>query len=80
MKENVVDMLTKVVSEVTSYPSSRLRSVEIIWMNYEWLDSLSRGYLGNHIGATRWSQYSVMLCLTQIREIFTEVENCGKGV
>ena len=50
-------MLTKVIPGVKSlqkvapYLSSRLSSVELVWMNDGWLDRLGGGYIGNHIGA-----------------------------
>ena len=49
-KENLIDMLIKVIpgvicilQGVTPYLSSCLNSVELIWMNYRWLDPLSKG-------------------------------------
>jgi len=45
-------------------------------MNYGWLDPSVRGYVGNHIGATWLSRHNASLCLAQICENFTVVENC----
>jgi len=55
---------------------SCLSSVELIWMNYGWLDPLGRGYIDNHTDATDWSRHGSLLSSAQIYEIFTEVENC----
>jgi len=30
--------------------------VELVWINYGWLDLLGREYVGNHTSATRWSR------------------------
>ena len=46
-------------------------------MNYGWLDPSDKGYIDNYIGAARFSRHGALLCLAQIWEIFTEVENCG---
>jgi len=60
--------------------SISFKLLELIWMNYGWLDPLGRGYIGNRIGATRWSRHGAMLRLAHILEIFTEVEICGESV
>jgi len=59
MKENPADMLIQgcfgsevcTLQRVTSYPSSCVSSVELVWMNYVWLDPVGHGYVGNHNGA-----------------------------
>ena len=54
-------MLTKVIPRVKFAHCKKLLhvlpvdSVELVWMNYGWFDLLGREYVGNHIGATRWS-------------------------
>jgi len=68
------------LQEVTSYSSSCLSSVELIWINYVSLDPSGRGYTGNHIGAAWLSQHGVILCSAQIWEIFTDVDNRGERV
>ena len=52
MKENLADMLTKVVlgANFNHYKNLlhilRLSSVELVWINYMWLNPLGRGYVG----------------------------------
>ena len=38
-----------------------LESVELVWMNYEWLDLLGRGYVGNRTSPSRLSRHGGML-------------------
>ena len=48
-KDIPADMFTKVVpgslQKLALNPSGCLSSVELIWMNYIWLDPLGRGYV-----------------------------------
>ena len=70
-KENLADKCcfrskVRTLQGVTLYSFSCLSSVELVWMNYGWLDSSSRGYVSNHIGAAQLSQHGGLLCLAQI--------------
>ena len=70
-KEIFVDMLTKVNPRVKfehckKLLHSYLSSVELAWMNYERLDHLGRGYIGNHIGAAWLNRHGNSSCSAQI--------------
>ena len=50
------------LQEVTSYSLNCLSAMKLVWMNYGWLDTQSRGYVCNHIGVTRFSRHGESLC------------------
>ena len=57
---------------------SWLSSVELVWINFVWLDLLGMGCIGSHNGAIGLDESKLVdsLCSAHIWEIFTELENC----
>jgi len=66
------------LQRIAPYPSSCVSSVELVSMNYVWLDPVGHGYVSNHNSTANWSRHGVIVCSAQIWEIFIEVENCGE--
>jgi len=52
--------------------------MELVWMNYVWLDPAGHRYVGNLNGAASWSQYGAMLCSTQIWKFSLRWKIVGK--